>query len=108
MVVPVLITNCQVSLYPNTGPVPAQMITIKRATAKVAGLPEAVAIQRAKFEKRHGDPFVDIVSLPLLNSSLDIFLIVTETWAEQNPYPHTKLGKILIGTKNPMSNFPPW
>jgi hypothetical protein len=55
--VPVLITNCHVSLYPNIGPVAAQMITMKRAIAKVAGLPEAVAIHRAKFEKRQGEPF---------------------------------------------------
>jgi len=72
MVVPVLITNCQVSLYPNIGPVPAQMITMKRAIAKLQACQRQWLSERAKFEKRHCDPFVDVVSFPLLNSSLDI------------------------------------
>src|SRR3569832_358869 len=39
MVVPVLITNCQVSLKPNRGPVTAQMTTMATAIRKVVGLP---------------------------------------------------------------------
>ena len=43
MVVPVLITSCQVSLKPNTGPVMPQITTIATAARKVHGEPVAVA-----------------------------------------------------------------
>jgi hypothetical protein len=49
-----------VSLYPNIGPVTAQMITTKRPIAKAAGLLAALAIHRAKIGKRDGDLFLDI------------------------------------------------
>jgi len=39
MVVEVLITNCQVSLKPNTGPLIAQTAIIKAAMRKAPGLP---------------------------------------------------------------------
>src|ERR1700712_5458252 len=49
MVVPVLITNCQVSEYLKTGPVTAQMITVAAAIIKAAELPVAFV---AQLEKR--------------------------------------------------------
>jgi len=36
---------------------------------------------------------------------LDIFLIVTKTWAKQNTHPQTKLIKILIGNKESKVKF---
>jgi hypothetical protein len=41
MVVPVLITSCQVSENPNIGPVTAQMITMVKAVIKAIGEPVA-------------------------------------------------------------------
>ncbi len=43
MVVPVLITSCQVSLKPNTGPLMPQITTIATAARKVHGEPVAAA-----------------------------------------------------------------
>jgi hypothetical protein len=42
MVVPVLITNCQVSEKPNKGPVIPQMITTNKAMLKARGEPVAL------------------------------------------------------------------
>jgi hypothetical protein len=39
IVVPVLITSCQVSLKPKSGPLTAHTVTVASASAKAAGLP---------------------------------------------------------------------
>jgi hypothetical protein len=52
MVVPVLITSCQVSEYLNTGPVTAQITTIRRAMINAAELPVAKVAQSENFSKR--------------------------------------------------------
>jgi hypothetical protein len=57
IVVPVLITSCHVSLYPNIGPVAAQMRTVTKAIANAIGLPEPLAVHLAKFENHPGDFF---------------------------------------------------
>ncbi|MNT00144.1 hypothetical protein D3C72_1345640 [compost metagenome] len=48
MVVPVLITSCQVSLNPNSGPVPAHTRTSSRQPMKVHGRPVILAVALAK------------------------------------------------------------
>ena len=48
MVVPVLITSCQVSLQWKRGPLIAQATTTVSASAKVAGRPVAYAVPLAK------------------------------------------------------------
>ena len=58
MVVPVLITSCHVSLYPNKGPVAAQTITISTANANVVDEPETLAAPRAKSENEELDFFI--------------------------------------------------
>src|SRR5215469_6866656 len=50
--VTVLITNCQLSLKPYSGPLTAHMATIKPANMKVIGFPIARADERASREKR--------------------------------------------------------
>jgi len=47
MVVPVLITSCQVSEKPKTGPETSQTTMIATASRKVIGRPDSWAIQRA-------------------------------------------------------------
>src|SRR5215216_6728791 len=47
MVVPVLMTSCQVSDQPNTGPVIAQTTTTAQASTKAVGDPTCRSIQRA-------------------------------------------------------------
>src|SRR5688572_16813353 len=59
MVVPVFITNCQVSLKPNRGPLTAQTTIISTATTNVAGLP---AIRDVHFANRENHDF-DFVGL---------------------------------------------
>ena len=51
MVVPVFITNCQVSLKANIGPVAAQTKMMSTARAKVAGCPAAREVHLAKRVK---------------------------------------------------------
>jgi len=48
MVVPVLMTSCQVSLYSKRVPVAAHATTIRTAAMKTTGLPQVVAALRAK------------------------------------------------------------
>src|SRR5206468_4331665 len=48
MVVPVLMTSCQVSLKPKIGPVMAQMAITSTARVKVSGRPVALAVHLAK------------------------------------------------------------
>src|SRR5438045_2435127 len=48
MVVPVLITSCQVSEKPNSGPVPSHTSTTIAAKRKLSGEPTALAIPWAK------------------------------------------------------------
>lgn len=50
MVVPVLITSCQVSLKANNGPVTSHETTTPAASAKEVGWPLARAVQFAKRE----------------------------------------------------------
>ena len=54
LVVPVLITSCQVSLKPKMGPVMAQVTTTITATRKAIGYPVACAVALAKRE--NGEP----------------------------------------------------
>ena len=49
IVVPVLITNCQLSLYSRRGPVHAQIMISKRDSTNVVGLPAIVATNFAKL-----------------------------------------------------------
>ena len=51
MVVPVLMTSCQVSLKPKSGPLSPQSRTNETAIAKLAGRPASTAILRAMVEK---------------------------------------------------------
>jgi hypothetical protein len=64
MVVPVLITSCQVSLNPNSGPVTAHNTIISTAAKKVIGLPLKRAV---RFVNRvnHDLDFVGLMSLLL-------------------------------------------
>ena len=55
MVVPVLMTSCQVSLKPKTGPVTAQTTIARRARPKVAGWPAARAVALGEPRKGLGD-----------------------------------------------------
>jgi hypothetical protein len=52
MVVLVFITNCQVSLKANIGPVAAQAMMRSRATAKVVGCPAAREVHLANWVNR--------------------------------------------------------
>ena len=51
MVVPVLITNCQISEYLKAGPVAAQMITAISASPKAIGEPTHLVTCAAKWSK---------------------------------------------------------
>ncbi len=51
MVVPVLITNCQVSEKPKTGPVAAQTIIVRSATTEAHGEPTVWDVLCAKMWK---------------------------------------------------------
>jgi len=51
MVVPVLITSCQVSEYPNNGPVITHPTTTAQAAAKANGVPRRQEACRATSEK---------------------------------------------------------
>ena len=71
MVVPVLMTNCHVSLKPNSGPVSPQTTTIATASPKADALPRSRADALAHREKRPTPPMVpqsEFISdlLPLL------------------------------------------
>src|SRR4051812_35009060 len=55
MVVPVLITNCQVSLYLKIGPVTAQITIVANARRKAMGFPVQSAVAFAKRENRPPD-----------------------------------------------------
>ena len=63
-VVPVLITNCQVSLYPKIGPVTAQMTTIATAIRNVVGFPEIRAV--ASASRPNQSPDFDVATYCLL------------------------------------------
>jgi hypothetical protein len=52
MVVPVLITNCQVSLNPKIGPEAAQTTITETAPINVRGFPAAVEIDLENLVKR--------------------------------------------------------
>src|ERR1043165_8948631 len=52
MVVPVLMTSCQVSLKPKMGPVAAHTTTIKTAPRKMTGLPHHSDVLRAKLSNQ--------------------------------------------------------
>jgi hypothetical protein len=55
IVVPVLITSCQLSLYPNSGPVSSQASTTSSASAKADGRPtsrEVALAKRVKCDRR--------------------------------------------------------
>src|SRR5437762_589714 len=52
MVVPVLMTSCQVSEKPKNGPVTAQTTTVSKASKKAMVLPVQIVAQREKRSKR--------------------------------------------------------
>jgi hypothetical protein len=52
MVVPVFMTNCQVLLNPNSGPLVAQTRRISTAAAKLAGCPAVREARLAKLSNR--------------------------------------------------------
>jgi len=54
MVVPVLITNCHVSLKLNMGPVTAHISTVSKAKKNTSGLPVQYATAFANLEKNPG------------------------------------------------------
>ena len=64
MVVPVLITSCQVSEYLNTGPVTAQTNTTVNAVIKAAELPVACVAQLEKRSKKFS--FLPAITIPVL------------------------------------------
>jgi hypothetical protein len=55
IVVPVLMTSCQVSLNPKSGPVIAHAPTTETAVMKVTGLPVSLAVDFAKRENQDFD-----------------------------------------------------
>src|SRR4051812_47357658 len=55
IVVPVLMTSCQVSLNPNIGPVTAQTTMIAAATVNADGLPVVRAVHLANRENHDRD-----------------------------------------------------
>src|SRR5262252_4342206 len=69
IVVPVLMTNCHVSLKPKTGPVPAQTTITMTATRKATGRPVARAVHLAKRVKQDLDLVGRIVVLPCLEEA---------------------------------------
>src|SRR5262247_1478457 len=69
IVVPVLMTNCHVSLKPKTGPVPAQTTITVTATRKATGRPVARAVHLAKRVNQNLDLVGRIVVLPCLEDA---------------------------------------
>ncbi len=65
MVVPVFITNCQVSLKPKIGPVTAHTIITSPARAKVTGRPAMCAVHLAKCVNQETGLLGDIILLIL-------------------------------------------
>ena len=63
IVVPVLMTSCQVSLNPKSGPVTAHAATTETAIMKVTGLPVILAVNFAKRENQDFD-LVGLISAP--------------------------------------------
>lgn len=59
MVVPVLITNCQVSEYWKIGPVTSQTTMVRRAIIKAAVLPEAIVTDEDILSK-NDPPFLGL------------------------------------------------
>jgi hypothetical protein len=55
IVVPVLMTSCQVSLNPKSGPVTAHAATTATAIMNVTGLPVILAVNFAKRENQDFD-----------------------------------------------------
>ena len=55
IVVPVLMTSCQVSLNPKSGPVTAHATTTETAIMNVTGLPVTLAVNFAKRENQEVD-----------------------------------------------------
>src|SRR5688500_17345109 len=55
IVVPVLMTSCQVSLNPKSGPVTAHATTTETAIMNVTGLPVTLAVNFAKRENQDLD-----------------------------------------------------
>jgi len=68
IVVPVLITSCQVSLNPNSGPVTAHAATTETAVMNVNGLPVILAVNFAKRENQDFD-LVGLMVTPELSKS---------------------------------------
>ena len=66
ILVPVLITNCQVSENPNTGPVIAQTNTRSRAIIKAAELPAQQVILLAQASKDRFFPFLSVFMMQIL------------------------------------------
>src|SRR5215813_9230649 len=64
IVVPVLMTNCHVSLKPKTGPVPAQTTITVTATRNATGRPVTRAVHLAKRVNQDLDLVGRIVVLP--------------------------------------------
>jgi hypothetical protein len=60
IVVPVLMTSCQVSLNPNIGPMTAQTKIIETAMINVTGLPVILAVDFANREN-HDLDFVGLI-----------------------------------------------
>src|ERR1700704_4830580 len=71
MVVPVLMTSCQVSLNRNSGPVTSQARITPTARLKVAGLPvtRAVALARRVNRDRDFVGRITVLSVPSLRFS---------------------------------------
>jgi hypothetical protein len=75
MVVPVLITNCHVSLYPKMGPVIAHATMVSKAAAKAQGCPMATAEFLANRENKARSPLAPlacpvlmVVTLPAVSA----------------------------------------
>src|SRR5215510_7859338 len=91
IVVPVLMTNCHVSLKPKTGPVPAQTTITVTATRKATGRPVARAVHLAKRVNQNLDLVGRIVVLPCLkNESHRSFLTMCQQrlWTDSGAPPH--------------------
>lgn len=71
IVVPVLITSCQVSLNPNSGSVTAHAATTETAIMNVNGLPVILAVNFTKRENQDFD-LVGLMAHPNFQSSQSI------------------------------------
>src|SRR5687767_9353563 len=89
IVVPVLITNCQVSLKSKIGPVSAHSTMMVAAPMKVPGLPVARAAHLAKRVKADTcvEDLAGLLMASLLQQVFNLSVLVTSFYIFVSPFP---------------------